>query len=93
MIVGVTVDELVQYKGKKAVIPFEERIEIIRSIKYVDMAVPQINMDKISAQKRYNFDIMFVGSDWKGTEKWNKIEADMKNKCKSYLFSIHQRNK
>ena len=35
-------------------------------------------MDKISAQKRYNFDIMFVGSDWKGTEKWNKIEADMK---------------
>lgn len=78
LIVGVTVDELVQYKGKKAVIPFEERIEIIRSIKYVDMAVPQINMDKISAQKRYNFDIMFVGSDWKGTEKWNKIEADMK---------------
>ena len=67
LIVGVTVDELVQYKGKKAVIPFEERIEIIRSIKYVDMAVPQINMDKISAQKRYNFDIMFVGSDWKGT--------------------------
>lgn len=79
LIVGVTVDELVQYKGKKAVIPFEERIEIIRSIKYVDMAVPQKNMDKLAAYKKFKFNIMFVGSDWKGTEKWKKIESQMKN--------------
>ena len=79
LIVGVTVDELVQYKGKKAVIPFEERIEIIRSIKYVDMAVPQKNMDKLTAHKKFKFNIMFVGSDWKGTEKWKKIESQMKN--------------
>ena len=37
LIVGVTVDELVQYKGKHAVIPFEERAEIVRSCKYVDV--------------------------------------------------------
>lgn len=42
LIVGVTVDELVSYKGKSAMIPFEDRIEIVRSIKYVDAAVPQI---------------------------------------------------
>ena len=41
LVVGVTVDELVQYKGKKAMIPFEDRIEIVRSCKYVDAAVPQ----------------------------------------------------
>ena len=41
LIVGVTVDELVAYKGKNAMIPFEDRIEIVRSIKYVDAAVPQ----------------------------------------------------
>ena len=39
LIVGVTVDELVQYKGKNAMIPFEDRIELVRSCKYVDAAV------------------------------------------------------
>ncbi len=37
LIVGVTVDEPVSYKHKKAVIPFEERIEIVRNIKYVEI--------------------------------------------------------
>ena len=46
LIVGVTVDELVKYKYKKAVIPFLERIEIIRSCKYVDLAIPQYDIDK-----------------------------------------------
>ena len=78
LIVGVTTDQLVSYKNKKAVIPFDERIEIIRSIKYVDKAVPQEDMDKLSAHSRLKFDIMFVGSDWKGTKKWNKIESDFK---------------
>lgn len=76
LIVGVTVDELVAYKHKRAVIPFEERIEIIQSIRYVDMAVPQTTMDKISAWEKYRFDVMFVGDDWKGTEKWEKYEEE-----------------
>ena len=78
LVVGVSTDELVLYKNKRSVIPFEERIEIIQAIKFVDEAVPQYNMDKLDAHKRINFDIMFVGSDWKGTEKWNKIESDFK---------------
>ena len=40
LIVGVTTDELVSYKGKKAVIPFEERLEIVRNIQYVDAVIP-----------------------------------------------------
>lgn len=52
LVVGVTVDELVAYKGKKALIPFEDRIEIVRSIKYVDAAVPQYDMDKLTACKK-----------------------------------------
>ena len=43
------------------------------------MAVPQKNMDKLAAHKKFKFNIMFVGSDWKGTEKWKKIESQMKN--------------
>jgi len=77
LIVGVTTDELVSYKNKRAVIPFEERIQIIRGCKYVDLAVPQENMDKIEAYERYNFNIMFVGDDWFKTEKWNGIEKKL----------------
>ncbi len=75
LIVGVSTDELVSYKKKRAVIPYEERIEIVRSIKYVDVAVPQESMDKFAAWKKLKFDLMFVGDDWYGTEKWNEYEA------------------
>lgn len=74
LVVGVTVDELVTYKGKKAMIPFEDRIEIVRSIKYVDAAVPQYDMDKLTACKKLGATVLFVGDDWYGTEKWADYE-------------------
>lgn len=74
LIVGVTIDELVAYKGKKSMIPFEDRIEIVRSCKYVDAAVPQYDMDKLSACKKLGASILFVGDDWYGTEKWREYE-------------------
>jgi glycerol-3-phosphate cytidylyltransferase len=75
LIVGVTTDEFVkQYKNKKTVIPFDERVEILKSIKYVDKVVPQENHDKILAWKSNKFDIMTVGDDWKGTKKWKSFE-------------------
>lgn len=74
LIVGVTTDELVNYKKKKAVIPFEERLEIVRSIKYVDAAIPQYDMNKLDAWKKLKFDLMFVGDDWYSTEKWVEFE-------------------
>jgi len=74
LIVGVTSDELVSYKNKKSVIPFEERMEIVRNVKCVDVVVPQENMDKFEAWEMLKFDIMFVGDDWAKTEKWNGIE-------------------
>lgn len=79
LVVGVTVDELVSYKGKKAMIPFEDRIEIVRSCKYVDAAVPQYNMDKLEACKKLGVKILFVGDDWYNTEKWNKYEKEFED--------------
>ena len=78
LVVGVTTDELVKYKNKKPVIPFAERIEIIRSIKYVDAAIAQENMDKLSVCKKLGAKILFVGDDWYGTEKWKKYEEEFK---------------
>ncbi|MBQ7181886.1 MAG: adenylyltransferase/cytidyltransferase family protein [Bacteroidaceae bacterium] len=74
LIVGVTVDELVAYKGKRSMIPFEDRIEIVRSCKYVDAAVPQYDMDKLAACKKLGAEFRFVGDDWYGTEKWKEYE-------------------
>lgn len=76
LIVGVTTDELVEYKGKRSFIQFEDRIEIVRSIKYVDAAVPQYNMDKLTMCLKIGAKIMFVGDDWYGTDKWQQYEKE-----------------
>ena len=76
LIVGVTTDELVQYKNKKPVIPFEERIEIIRNLKCVDAAVAQEDMDKLTMCKKLGAKLLFVGDDWYNTDKWKKYEEE-----------------
>jgi glycerol-3-phosphate cytidylyltransferase len=78
LIVGVTTDDLVSYKSKKAVIPHDERMRIVRSIQYVDSVIPQESMDKFAMWKKLKYDIVFVGDDWYNEPKWDQIEADFK---------------
>ncbi|MCW5726924.1 adenylyltransferase/cytidyltransferase family protein [Parvibaculum sp.] len=80
LIVGVSVDALVSYKNKVAVIPFEERIEIVRACRYVDLAVPQDSMDKMDAYNRYKFNVMFVGDDWYQSNQWESLEDQFKSR-------------
>jgi glycerol-3-phosphate cytidylyltransferase len=75
LIVGITTDELaLSAKKQKPVIPFQERMEIVESIKFVDEVVPQTSYNKMEAWNNLKFDRMFVGDDWKGTKEWIKIE-------------------
>ena len=74
LIVGVSTDELVAYKNKKAVIPHAERMEIVRHIRGVDAVIPQENMDKLTMWEKLKFNVLFVGDDWYATEKWKEIE-------------------
>ena len=75
LIVGVSTDELVyKYKKKNPVIPFSERIEIVRSIKYVDAVIAQEDLNKIDIWKKVKFDLMVVGDDWYNSKKWKKID-------------------
>jgi len=74
LIVGVSTDELVKYKGKSPVIPFCDRIEIIRNIRCVDAVVAQDNMDKLEMCKKLKANVMFVGDDWYNSEKWQEYE-------------------
>lgn len=77
LIVGVTTDDVVTYKGKRSLIPFEDRLEIVRAIRYVDAAVPQYNMDKVMMCKKLGASILFVGDDWYGTDKWRSYEEKL----------------
>ncbi len=77
LIVGVTSDELVQYKGKTAIIPFKERLEIVESIEYVDTVVGQYDIDKFKAWEKLKFDRLFVGDDWFDSKTWNDYEEKL----------------
>lgn len=82
LIVAVSTDEVVESnKHKKAIIPFEDRVRIVEAIRYVDKVVPQKSYDidaKVTAALENKIDVMFVGDDWKGTDKWNQIEEKLK---------------
>jgi glycerol-3-phosphate cytidylyltransferase len=78
LVVGVTTDELVAYKHKRAVIPFTERLELVRACRYVDAVVPQETLDKFAAWEKLRFDVMFVGDDWYKAERWEALEQRFK---------------
>jgi glycerol-3-phosphate cytidylyltransferase len=67
LIVGVSSDEFNEVKGKKTVIPFNERKEIVSAIRYVDMVIEEYSWEqKIKDIKKYSIDIFVMGDDWEG---------------------------
>src|SRR4051812_5703449 len=77
LVAGVVSDEmLVLAKGRAPVIPFEERMEIVRSLRFVDDVHPEILPDKIDTWRQVGFDVIFKGDDWRGTPKGDRLERD-----------------
>lgn len=90
LIVGVTTDSLCfSRKQKYPIISEEDRMEIVRSIRYVDKVIPQISMDKLKAVKELGANVVFVGSDWKGTEAWNQYEKEFAQVGCSVVYLDH----
>ena len=90
LIVGVSTDELVNsYKNKTPVIPFDERIAIVESIKYVDKVVPQTSMDKLAAWQDLHFDAMFHGDDWKNSAMYDEYEKQFSEVGVTLVFLPH----
>ena len=76
LIAGVATDEFSRRaKGKSPVVPLAERLEIVRSIRYVDEAVAE-DVPKLEMWERLRFDVIIKGDDWRGTEKGNRLERD-----------------
>ena len=77
LIVGV--HESGAWKGKETFIPFEERVEILKSIKYVDEVHKSLTEDS-DAWNIYHFDKLFVGDDYKGSKRFLKYEQFFRDK-------------
>ncbi len=90
LIVGVSTDDVVEeYKNKRPIIPFEERCAIVEAIKYVDKVVPQETMDKLVAWEKLKFDVLFHGSDWKGSDLYSEYEKKFKSVGVDVVFLPH----
>lgn len=77
LIVGVSTDELCEKrKNKRPIICEADRMEIVRAIRYVDEVVLQTDMDKLRPVRDLGADVVFVGSDWKGTPAWDAYEKE-----------------
>jgi|LFRM01.1.fsa_nt_gb glycerol-3-phosphate cytidylyltransferase len=93
LIVGVSTDELVQeYKKKKPVIPYEERRQIVESLKYVDEVIPQVNRNKMDAYQKLKFDVMFVGDDWKGDPLFEAVEKELNLHGSTVIYLPYTKN-
>ena len=92
LIVGVNTDELIHdYKDKDTVIPLEERMAIIESLKYVDEVIPAYELDKKAIVIDKKCDVIFVGSDWERSERWQKTKEEMKKRGVDVVFLPYTR--
>lgn len=78
LVAGVVVDEVVEeVKNHSPVVPFDERVQIVSSIRHVDEVQPDTSPDKTVAWRARPFDVIFKGDDWRGTEKGRRLERSM----------------
>ena len=67
LIVGLSSDEFNELKGKKSVMSYEERKEILENIRYVDKVIKESNWEqKVDDIIKYNIDVFVIGDDWEG---------------------------
>ena len=75
LIVGVNTDELVESYKSTPIIPFDERIALMKAIKYPDIVIPQHSLDHADKVKKLNFDVFVVGDDWAGKYDYLKEQG------------------
>ena len=75
LIVALSTEEFNELKGKKSYHNYETRKEMLEAIRYVDLVIPENNWEqKINDVKEYNIDVVVMGSDWAGSDKFNYLD-------------------
>lgn len=75
LIVGVNTDELVASYKSTPIIPFDERIALVKALKYPDIVIPQHSLNHADKVKKLNFDVFVVGDDWAGKYDYLKEQG------------------
>ena len=87
LIAGVATDEsLERMKGRGPIVPLAERMAMVAALRMVDSVVPDYDQDKRLAWKRSPFDVLFKGTDWEGTDKGRRLEAEMAGVGASVIY-------
>ena len=87
LIAGVATDEsLERMKGRSPIVPLAERMAMVAALRMVGSVVPDYDQDKRLAWKRSPFDVLFKGTDWKGTDKGRRLEAEMAEVGASVIY-------
>ena len=87
LIAGVATDEsLERMKGRGPIVPLAERMAMVAALRMVDSVVPDYDQDKRLAWKRSPFDVLFKGTDWEGTDKGRRLEAEMAEVVASVIY-------
>lgn len=77
LIAGVIAEEvLARHKRVALVVPLAERVEIVRSVRFVDMVHAVTTNDRFEPWNALRFNVLFKGDDWRGTEKGKRLESD-----------------
>lgn len=75
LVVAVSTDEFNAIKGKKSYYDYETRKNMVEAIKYVDLIIPEENWEqKIDDVKKYNIDVVVMGSDWKDSTRFDYLK-------------------
>ena len=78
VIVAVSTDAFNEQKGKKVLIPYEQRAAIVQAIEYVDLVIPEENWQQKSTDiATYNVDIFAMGDDWAGQFDFLKSQCEV----------------
>lgn len=81
LIAGVASTELALHsKNREPVIPLQERLEIVRNIRFVDKVVVDSYADKVDAWGALGFNMIFKGDNWRATGRGARLEAGMLGK-------------
>jgi len=79
LIVGVNSDKLVQeYKKETPVVNEHDRMEIVKEMRCVDGVFLCHTLNKTAIWEERHFDVIFIGSDWKGNARWKQTEEDLR---------------
>lgn len=88
--VGVASDRVVNsYKPNVPVIPLDQRLEMLKALRCVDIVRPYDELEYISGCIELNPDIFVVGEDWGAKPHNVEVEAYLKSKGKQIIQVLY----